>query len=125
MTEKKQGSISFSQKPMEYMTKPKDKLNHYISDEELTDLCRMKKDNIIEIFWGTLGLCLGTIFTFSDTLRLVRDGKVVSLRQFIESGAFTVSLALTVFCAIMWYKRNKYGISLESDIRSRPKDVVS
>lgn len=119
------GSVTFSKGTETYITKPDREVRHLISDDELSELCGMKKDHAVEIFWGTLGVVLGTFLSFLDVWKKVKLSQVITPRELFDAAFFAVAVALCVYCAFLWWNRSRRSLSLEQQIRKRPQDAVS
>jgi hypothetical protein len=104
-------------------TQPEKILRHNISDEELSELSRMRSDHVVEIFWGTLGVVLGTFLPFSDALGKVLSEEVMTRREFFHVGLFFIAACLCLYTAFLWRNRARRSNTLEDRIRSRPQGL--
>jgi hypothetical protein len=97
-------------------------LDHWISDAELNLMTELRKDNVVEIFWGTLGIFLGSIVSALEKWPKVGNADnpvgTIDLIVLIICG---VSLILTVVMGFFWYQRSEKAENLATKIRNRKK----
>tara|TARA_R110002020_G_scaffold39677_11_gene117663 strand:- start:418 stop:804 length:387 start_codon:yes stop_codon:yes gene_type:complete len=95
-------------------------VDHWITDAELKELSELRKDNVIEIFWGMLGAFLGSIVPAFQALPKVNNVATpinnVDLIVLVMAG---VSFVVTLIMGLFWWQRHKGTVSLSEKIRSR------
>lgn len=101
-------------------------IEHWISDMDLDQLKELRKDNVIEIFWGVLGIFLGSILPALEKLpKIGNAASPIGPLDLIVLLFCLVSLALTVILAFFWRQRAKGAADIVEKIRNRKKFRVS
>ena len=104
-------------------TSPESIDRHDISDE-VEKLSDLRKDNVVEIFWGRFGALLGSITPAIQLLDRLGNKETplvaVDLAVLLIAG---IAGAMTIIMGIFWIQRSKKASDLVTTIRNRPKQT--
>ena len=101
-------------------------LDHWITDAELDQLTELRKDNVVEIFWGVLGIFLGSIVPAIERLpKLGNSNNPIGAVDLLILVICGVALVVTLVMAFFWYKRSDKAALLADKIRKRKKFSVA
>jgi len=107
----------------DYVTCPKERITHYVSDDELTELCEGSQNLWKDLFCLVLPTaiaCLGNaaVHLVAD---LVQKPVSISLRPFINGVVGVSALVLTIVFGICWWRSHQSASALAAHIRERPR----
>lgn len=97
-------------------------VEHWISDGELGQLTELRKDNVVEIFWGVLGIFVGSLAPALERFaKIGNSADPVGAIDFLVVCTCVVSLVLTIVMAVFWWQRSSRSESIADTIRNRAK----
>ncbi|UVC08680.1 hypothetical protein IHQ71_26725 [Rhizobium sp. TH2] len=109
-----------------HVTFDENPIEHWISDMELNQLSELRKDHVVEIFWGTLGIFLGSIVPAMEKLpKLGNAQNPIGSQDLAVLLICCVSLLLTIIMGFFWFQRTNDANDLGAKIRSRKKFEVT
>lgn len=77
-------------------------------------MTELRKDNVVEIFWGVLGIFLGSVIPALE--RVSKIGNPKATVELIDMAVLLicgVSFVVTLVMAFFWYQRSGKATSLE------------
>lgn len=85
-------------------------------------MSELRKDNVVEIFWGCLGALLGSLAPALQVFpKIGNTDDPMGLLDVLVVVTMCVSGILAIVMGVFWYKRSKGANDLVSTIRSRPQ----
>lgn len=102
------------------------RIEHRISDEELNMLSELRKDNIVEIFWGCVGAVTGSLAGGLQALpKIGNPADPLQLTDLAQLLLLGIGLAVGCVMAFFWWQRSKKAVSIVDSIRNRPRQLVT
>lgn len=101
------------------------RLEHRISDEQLNTLSELRKDNVVELFWGALGGFLGALpGSIEDIEKIGNQANPMGALDLVGMVICAVFACLTVVMGIAWRLRAASTGNIVDEIRGRPRELV-
>lgn len=108
-----------------YISYDQETLDHWITDGELDQLSELRKDYVVELFWGFLGIALGSALPAILLLgKIGARNETMEISDIATICTFFVFLILTVVMGLFWFQRSKRATDLTNKIRNRPKAPI-
>jgi len=115
--------ISGVKAPETYLTQKSERIEHWITDEELSMLDDNKSGHSKDIFFASCGVLFGSFTTMARTVSDLNKGVALEspLVDLLHCMFFAAALALMILTGILWGSRSKNRNGLIGEIRGRDK----
>lgn len=85
----------------------------------------LRKDYVIELFWGFLGIAAGSALPAVLLVEKIGSKETpLATSDFVTLCMFFVFAALTLVMGVFWFQRSSRATKLIDKIRNRPKAPV-
>lgn len=104
------------------MTLQSEQVCHYIRDDELENLGKMRHDPVMEIFLLAAGAAVGAIVpAFQELARFNASQNPMGITGLMTVIVLVAALAIATVTGLLWWQRTAAKSDLVTEIRGRPK----